>query len=56
MYKVCCSICAGNHTDFYIPFHFDSILPAPVQKFDRDDEERAYKAQMQVKNLVFNNL
>ncbi|GFR81644.1 puff-specific protein Bx42 [Elysia marginata] len=31
-----------------------SILPAPVQRFDRDDEERAYRAQMQVMPITSN--
>ncbi|RUS72293.1 hypothetical protein EGW08_019939 [Elysia chlorotica] len=31
-----------------------SILPAPVQRFDRDDEERAYRAQMQVMPVTSN--
>ncbi|GFO48300.1 puff-specific protein bx42 [Plakobranchus ocellatus] len=31
-----------------------SILPAPVQRFDRDDEERAYRSQMQVLPVTSN--
>lgn len=31
-----------------------SILPAPVQRFDRDDDERAYRAQMQVMPVTSN--